>query len=250
MGACPIASAGSCRWSPGMAALAASSLLFAYRDRLSWLFAARLVQGAADAVTWVVGFALIADLYGPDERGRVMGLVMSGSTFGFMIGPTLGGWLYEAGGIRLPFLFAGRRGGAPRPRLPLAAAARRRTACASRCRRARSCACRRSPSCALAVVVGGGTIAMLEPVLSLFLATELGLRPGADRPGVRDRRGRLDGPASGLRPLADRWGGRRLMLIGLIADRSVAAVLSFSRGLRVGGRRSTSSHGCRRVRWS
>ena len=83
----------------GLAALAASSLLLAFADRLPWLFAARLVQGAADAVTWVVGFALIADLYGPDERGRVMGLVMSGANFGFMIGPTLGGWLYEAGGI-------------------------------------------------------------------------------------------------------------------------------------------------------
>jgi MFS family permease len=33
------------------------------------LFLARVLQGAADAVTWVVGFALIADLYGEDERG-------------------------------------------------------------------------------------------------------------------------------------------------------------------------------------
>src|SRR5438094_816505 len=88
----------------GLLALAASTLLFAFGDSLPWLFAARLVQGAADAVTWVVGFALIADLYGPDERGRVMGLVMSGTTFGFLIGPTLGGWLYEQGGAQLPFL--------------------------------------------------------------------------------------------------------------------------------------------------
>src|SRR5262249_61708647 len=79
-------------------------LLFAVAERLPALFAARLVRGAADAVTWVVGFALIADLYGPDERGRVMGLVMSGTTFGFLIGPTLGGWLYEQGGAQLPFL--------------------------------------------------------------------------------------------------------------------------------------------------
>ena len=56
-------------------------------------------------MTWVVGFALIADLYAAEERGRVMGLVMSGSTFGFMTGPTIGGWLYETGGIRLPYLF-------------------------------------------------------------------------------------------------------------------------------------------------
>src|SRR5947208_4656045 len=88
----------------GLVALAAATLLFAFADSLPWLFAARLVQGAADAVTWVVGFALIADLYGPDERGRVTGIVMMGTSVALMIGPTFGGWLYEAGGIRLPFI--------------------------------------------------------------------------------------------------------------------------------------------------
>ena len=87
----------------GLLALAAASVLFAFAESLPWLFAARLVQGASDAVTWVVGFALIADLYRPEERGRVMGLVMSGTNLAFMGGPTIGGWLYETGGIRLPF---------------------------------------------------------------------------------------------------------------------------------------------------
>src|SRR6476646_9883692 len=50
----------------GLFALAAATLLFAYSDGLPWLFAARLVQGAADAITWVVGFALIAERYRPD----------------------------------------------------------------------------------------------------------------------------------------------------------------------------------------
>src|SRR5215213_4924240 len=36
--------------------LAISTAMFAYADQLWSLFAARLVQGAADAVTWVVGF--------------------------------------------------------------------------------------------------------------------------------------------------------------------------------------------------
>src|SRR5207344_1854547 len=88
----------------GLVALAAATLLFAYSDGLVWLFAARLVQGAADAITWVVGFALIADRYGPDERGRVTGIVMSGTSVAIMVGPTIGGWLYEIGGIRAPFL--------------------------------------------------------------------------------------------------------------------------------------------------
>src|SRR6478672_8229912 len=87
----------------GMIALALASALFAVARSLPLLFAARLVQGAADGVTWVVGFALIADLYGPDERGRVMGYVMSGTSIGIMLGPSIGGWLYEAGGVALPF---------------------------------------------------------------------------------------------------------------------------------------------------
>src|SRR5437764_1042128 len=120
----------------GLAALAGATLLFAFATSLPWLFAARLVQGAADAVTWVVGFALLADLYSPEERGRVAGIVMSGTSCAVMVGPSLGGWPYGGGGIRLPFHFVtvlrvgGRRGWR---RLKLAAerAGRGRTPCGS-----------------------------------------------------------------------------------------------------------------------
>src|SRR5579862_833612 len=79
-----------------MLALAGATLLFAHADSLPVLVAARMAQGAADGVAWAVGFALIADAYGPEERGRVMGYVMSGTSVGIMIGPPLGGWLYQA----------------------------------------------------------------------------------------------------------------------------------------------------------
>src|SRR5947207_4864046 len=88
----------------GMLTLAASTTLFAFGNSLPVLFAARLIQGAADAITWVVGFALVADLFGPAERGRVTGIIMSGTSFSFMIGPSIGGWLYEIGGARTPFI--------------------------------------------------------------------------------------------------------------------------------------------------
>src|SRR5947209_18607736 len=38
----------------GLIALSAATLLFAFATSLPWLFAARLVQGGADAITWVV----------------------------------------------------------------------------------------------------------------------------------------------------------------------------------------------------
>ncbi len=192
----------------GLIVLAAASVLFAFAPSMPWLFAARLVQGAADAVTWVVGFALIADLYTARERGRVMGLVMSGSTFGFMVGPTLGGWLYERGGARMPYLavaalaivaaagFAALhlpRGSRTHEAVPLRAILKVRAVTV----------------CALAVAVGGGTLAMIEPILSLFLAAEIKLGPA--RIGLVFGAGAV--VATVLHPVfgrvADRTGGRQ-----------------------------------------
>jgi MFS family permease len=215
----------------GAVALVGATLLFAYAGSLPWLFAARLVQGAADAVTWVVGFALIADLFGPAERGRVMGFVMAGSNLGFMIGPTMGGWLYEVGGIRLPFLVVAGFGVVsaiglawmqPRDRAPgtnrptpgpegpgLLQPLRGPIRSALEASDVRACA--------MAVVAAGATIAMLEPVLSLVLSGEIKLNPG--------RIGLVFGiagvAATALHPVfghfADRVGPRRLTRAGVIA---------------------------------
>ena len=198
----------------GLIALAAATLLFAYADGLPWLFAARLVQGAADAVTWVVGFALIADRFGPDERGRVSGIVMSGTSVAFMVGPSIGGWMYETGGIRAPFLLvaglavAGALGflwlDVPPPvaetePLPVRVVLRSRPVAV----------------CAAVVVAISATLTMEEPVLPLFLNGKLGLGPA--RLGLIFGCGAV--ASSILHPiygrLADRWGGRRMMLTGL-----------------------------------
>jgi MFS transporter, DHA1 family, solute carrier family 18 (vesicular amine transporter), member 1/2 len=198
----------------GLAALAAASVLFALADSLPWLFAARLVQGASDAITWVVGFALIADLYEPNERGRVTGFVMMCTSVAIMIGPTLGGWLYEIGGTRMPYLAVAalalvamllftmldepprHAAGEIVPiglvlRVPAIAA------------------------CALIVVAISSTQSMLEPVLSLRLNV-LGVNPG--------RIGSVFGIAAivtaTMHPicgrLADRLGSRRITIVGVV----------------------------------
>jgi multidrug resistance protein len=209
----------------GLAALAASTVLFAFAERLSWLFAARLVQGAADAVTWVVGFALIADLYGPEERGRVMGFVMSGTSFGLMIGPSIGGWLYESGGPQVPFLLVAALSALTAVavlwlRLPTSHAAPEGT---------RLRALLRVPaiaSCVAAVIVASATLAMLEPVVSLWLGTTLDLNP--TRIGIVFGVAAI--VATVLHPLygrlADRWGGRRLTMLGLIGMAAMMPILS------------------------
>ena len=211
----------------GMLVLAAATLLFAYSDGLPWLFAARLAQGAADAITWVVGFALIADRYGPAERGRVTGIVMSGTSAAVMVGPTIGGWLYELGGIRAPFLvvavFAAVSAAgfvwldvAP-PRVvsepvPIRVVLRSRAVAV----------------CAGVVIAVSGTISMLEPVLPLYLTAKLGLGPA--RIGMLFGVGAV--ASAILHPiygrLADQWGGRRLMITGLILAACVLPLMNLT----------------------
>ena len=215
----------------GLLALAAATTLFAFADSLPWLFAARLVQGAADAVTWVVGFALVADLYDRDERGRVMGLVMAGTNFAFMFGPSIGGWLYESGGIRLPFLFVAA--------LALVGAAAflwfeipaNRTAHDTvpivTVLRVRAVA-----ACAAAVVAASATIAMLEPVLPLFLTATLGIGPARIGLifGVGAVASTILHPVYGR--LVNRFGARRLTMIGLVLVAGFLPLLSFISSFR------------------
>ena len=206
------------------------------RRRLPWLFAARLVQGAADAVTWVVGFALIADLYGPAERGRVIGIVMSGTSFAFMVGPTLGGWLYEIGGIRLPFS-DGRRAGRSLARsrssgssVPNGHAAREPVPMAP------CCGFRPSPSCAAAVIAVSATICDARAGAVALPVVTLGLGPA--RIGLVFGMGAV--VSAVLHPifgrLADRWGGRRLTMIGLVLIALVLPLLSRAWSYPVGDR--------------
>jgi MFS transporter, DHA1 family, solute carrier family 18 (vesicular amine transporter), member 1/2 len=199
----------------GLVALAASTVLFAFADSLPWLFAARLVQGAADAVTWVVGFALIADLYGPTERGRMTGIVMSGTSMAFMVGPSIGGWLYEAGGMRLPFLavallavcaaagclwFEPPRGRVEQEAVSIATVLREPSVAA----------------CALLVVAIASTLSMIEPNFALHLQSDLLLGPA--RVGLVFAAAAVGNtifhPIFGR--LADRFGARRMTLVGLV----------------------------------
>lgn len=67
---------------------------------------ARVLQGAASAATWTAGLALVAANY-PTRRVEMMGYTLVGSTAGSILGPVLGGSLFEYGGFELPFMVAG-----------------------------------------------------------------------------------------------------------------------------------------------
>lgn len=82
--------------------LATTTFAFAHP---AWLLAAsRFLQGVAAAATWSAGLALVAILYPPQVRGQKMGLAMASTGLGTILGPPVGGALYQWTGYSVPFL--------------------------------------------------------------------------------------------------------------------------------------------------
>jgi DHA1 family solute carrier family 18 vesicular amine transporter 1/2 len=81
-------------------------VLFWLAPSFALLVVARLFQGAAAAATWTIGLSLIAEHY-VQNRVRMMGYALVGSTAGSIVGPIMGGALHQTGGYGLPFAAAG-----------------------------------------------------------------------------------------------------------------------------------------------
>jgi DHA1 family solute carrier family 18 vesicular amine transporter 1/2 len=212
----------------GLVALAASTLFFAYARALPALFIARLVQGAADAITWVVGFALIADMHAPEERGRVTGIILGGTSLAYMVGPSIGGWLYEIGGIRAPFLVVTgmtvvTMAGFAWLRVPDHHAWRDPVPVMALLRNAQVA------TCGVIVFLASATITIFEPVFVLFIQAKLGIGPA--RIGTLFAAAALSNTL--FHPLVgratDRWGARWLTGVGLLATSCVLPMVAFAR---------------------
>ncbi|MCR5880743.1 TCR/Tet family MFS transporter [Phenylobacterium sp. J367] len=79
-------------------------LFMAFAPTLWWLFLGRVLNGAT-AASFSTANAYLADVTPPERRAKVFGWMGSAFSFGFIIGPTLGGILGEYD-LRLPFLAA------------------------------------------------------------------------------------------------------------------------------------------------
>jgi MFS family permease len=67
--------------------------------RVVWLIVlGRILQGAAAAVVWTVGTALLVDTVGEEKIGETLGWVSSSMGIGFFLAPLLGGIVYEKAG--------------------------------------------------------------------------------------------------------------------------------------------------------
>ncbi|KAJ5965124.1 MFS amine transporter [Penicillium vulpinum] len=82
----------------GLVALAAATALLCVGSHIGLWIAGRLFQGAAAAVVWTAGLALLVDTVGKDELGQAIGYVSMAISIGTLAGPLLGGVVYENGG--------------------------------------------------------------------------------------------------------------------------------------------------------
>ncbi|KAJ6183845.1 hypothetical protein N7519_005146 [Penicillium mononematosum] len=95
----------------GLVALAAATALLCVGTHIALWIVGRLFQGAAAAVVWTAGLALMVDTVGKDDLGQAIGYVSMAISVGTLAGPLLGGVVYEDGGyyavFGLAFAFIG-----------------------------------------------------------------------------------------------------------------------------------------------
>ena len=84
--------------------LAADFLFMALAPNLAWLFVGRVLNGMTAASFSTAG-AYVADVTPPQGRAKAFGMLGSAFSFGFLIGPVLGG-LLAAHSLRTPFFVA------------------------------------------------------------------------------------------------------------------------------------------------
>lgn len=88
----------------GFVGVCASMLAFALSaEWVPGLFVGRALHGLGGALVWVGGPALVSRFYADDERGGALGTVLGASAGGSLIGPLMGGALYDEAGFAAPF---------------------------------------------------------------------------------------------------------------------------------------------------
>lgn len=84
----------------GMASFAVTTMACGFAPTGELLIVFRFLQGAASALIYCSGMALVSCVYPPEERGRAIGWVTFTVYTGLSIGPVIGGFLNEFYGWR------------------------------------------------------------------------------------------------------------------------------------------------------
>ncbi|MCJ1309477.1 hypothetical protein MMC25_003137 [Agyrium rufum] len=90
----------------GLFALGGATVLLCLGRSIAVLVVGRLLQGFSAAVVWTVGLALLVDTVGEDGIGQAMGYVAIGMSVAFLLGPLLGGVVYNRAGYYAVYYMA------------------------------------------------------------------------------------------------------------------------------------------------
>ncbi|KAM4749114.1 chromaffin granule amine transporter-like [Rhinophrynus dorsalis] len=89
----------------GFIILFISTSVFAFAGSYWLLIVARALQGIGSSFTTVAGMGMLAHVYTDNyERGKAMGIAMSGLGIGLLVGPPFGSVMYEFLGKSSPFM--------------------------------------------------------------------------------------------------------------------------------------------------
>lgn len=89
----------------GLGIMFLSTAVFACGESYTILFLARSLQGVGSAFADTSGLAMIADRFTVDvERTKALGIANAFISFGCLVAPPFGGFLYEFAGKQVPFL--------------------------------------------------------------------------------------------------------------------------------------------------
>lgn len=88
----------------GMLLLALATIFFGLATTVTHLIIARAIQGVSAAATWSAGLALLADACDPARLGEKMGMSLSAVGLGTVLGPVVGGLLFEYLGYTATFI--------------------------------------------------------------------------------------------------------------------------------------------------
>lgn len=87
----------------GLLVLGGSTVMLCLGRSLAVLVAGRLLQGASAAVVWTVALALLSDTVGKEQSGHALGFVATAYSMGILVGPLIGGVVYERAGYYAVF---------------------------------------------------------------------------------------------------------------------------------------------------
>lgn len=88
----------------GVIVLGLSTLCFALGSTLPVLFIARVLEGLSTSIVCTLGYALLNDVVGTAGIGKATGYTDMALSLGILLGPVIGGFLYEYGGYFQVFL--------------------------------------------------------------------------------------------------------------------------------------------------